>query len=139
MRLFEGFQRKAVVIVPSDEEFKSRLEKRVQEEGSVPESAMYEMKGTIILYCVRSLFGDPSIFFLFDSLWYLPARSSLYVYVVNCPVAVSPMLLRNRDRAVLGSRVFTLLRHAMTSSIAKTRRGCSFFAGFFTIFILVYM
>lgn len=44
MRLFEGFQRKAVVIVPSDEEFKSRLEKRVQEEGSVPESAMYEMK-----------------------------------------------------------------------------------------------
>ena len=78
MRLFEGFQRKAVVIVPSDEEFKSRLEKRVQEEGSVPESAMYEMKGTMIFYthtvslinswALESEWSSHVVFILF---WYL--------------------------------------------------------------------
>ena len=46
MRPFEGFQRKAIVIVPTDEEYKKRCEKREKEEGKdVPDSAVLEMKG----------------------------------------------------------------------------------------------
>lgn len=46
MQPFEGFQRKAVVIVPTDEEFKKRVETRTKEEGKdVPEKAVLEMKG----------------------------------------------------------------------------------------------
>ena len=49
MRPFEGFQRKAVVIVPTDEEFKSRCDQREKEEGKdVPDTAVLEMKGMII-------------------------------------------------------------------------------------------
>ncbi len=46
MRPFEGYQRTAVVIVPTDEEFKRRIAQRTKEEGKdVPESAVLEMKG----------------------------------------------------------------------------------------------
>jgi heterogeneous nuclear ribonucleoprotein U-like protein 1 len=48
MRPFEGFQRKAVIIVPTDEEFKKRMEKREKVEGKeVPDSAVLEMKGRL--------------------------------------------------------------------------------------------
>jgi len=46
MRAFEGFIRRAVVVVPTDEEFKRRVEKREKLEGKdVPDSAVLEMKG----------------------------------------------------------------------------------------------
>ena len=46
MRPFEGFQRRAVVLVPSDDEFKKRCTQREKEEGKeVPDSAVLEMKG----------------------------------------------------------------------------------------------
>lgn len=49
MRPFEGFKRKAIVIVPQDDEFKRRVEKRTKEEGKiVPDSAVLEMKGRVI-------------------------------------------------------------------------------------------
>ncbi|KAG5453337.1 Heteroproteinous nuclear ribonucleoprotein U-like protein 1 [Clonorchis sinensis] len=45
MRPFEGFKRKAIVIVPTDEEFRRRIAQREKEEGKeVPESAVLEMK-----------------------------------------------------------------------------------------------
>ena len=48
MRPFEGFQRRAVVIVPTDEEFQSRSEQREKVEGKeIPDSAILEMKGRI--------------------------------------------------------------------------------------------
>lgn len=48
MMPFEGFQRKAVVIVPTDEDYKSRCEAQAKEEGKdVPEKAVIEMKGRI--------------------------------------------------------------------------------------------
>lgn len=50
MRPFEGFQRKAVVIVPTDEEFKSRCDQREKEEGKdVPDTAVLEMKANFQL------------------------------------------------------------------------------------------
>lgn len=46
MRPFEGFKRKAVVIVPTDEEYLKRCAKREKEEGKdVPDIAVLEMKG----------------------------------------------------------------------------------------------
>ena len=49
MRGFEGFVRRAVVIVPTDEELKSRIAKREAEEGKdVPDSAILEMKGLFL-------------------------------------------------------------------------------------------
>ncbi|XP_037091309.1 heterogeneous nuclear ribonucleoprotein U-like protein 1, partial [Pollicipes pollicipes] len=50
MRNFAGFKRRAVVIVPTDEEFKKRIEKRTSEEGKdVPDSAVLEMKAAFKL------------------------------------------------------------------------------------------
>ena len=50
MRPFEGFHRKAIVIVPTDEEFKTRIEKRTKDEGKdIPDIAVYEMKGISIV------------------------------------------------------------------------------------------
>lgn len=54
---FEGFSRRAIVIVPEDEEYKSRLEKQQKLEGKeVPEKAIYEMKGRARCnYCTLSV------------------------------------------------------------------------------------
>nr|XP_018903360.1 PREDICTED: heterogeneous nuclear ribonucleoprotein U-like protein 1 [Bemisia tabaci] len=50
MRNFVGFKRRAVVIVPTDEEFKKRCEKRDKEEGKdIPDSAVLDMKANFRL------------------------------------------------------------------------------------------
>ncbi|XP_064208564.1 heterogeneous nuclear ribonucleoprotein U-like protein 1 [Anguilla rostrata] len=50
MRPFEGFQRKAIVICPADEDLKERTLKRTDEEGKdVPDHAVLEMKANFVL------------------------------------------------------------------------------------------
>ncbi|MGH0140028.1 UNVERIFIED_CONTAM: hypothetical protein FKN15_010009 [Acipenser sinensis] len=50
MRPFEGFQRKAIVICPTDEDLKERTLKRTDEEGKdVPDHAVLEMKANFAL------------------------------------------------------------------------------------------
>lgn len=51
MKSFEGFKRRAVVIVPADDEFQSRVAKREAEEGKdVPDTAVLEMKGGFVWF-----------------------------------------------------------------------------------------
>lgn len=50
MHCFKGFQRKAVVLVLSDEEWKKRLETRKEKEGEiVPEYVLLEMRANFVL------------------------------------------------------------------------------------------
>ncbi|CAL8097417.1 unnamed protein product [Calicophoron daubneyi] len=62
MRPFEGFKRKAIVIVPTDEEFRRRIAQREKEEGKeVPESAVLEMKANFSI--PKAVSDDPSSVF----------------------------------------------------------------------------
>jgi len=46
MQPFKGFTRRAVVVIPSEEELKNRIEKQEKEEGKdVPDAAVLDMKG----------------------------------------------------------------------------------------------
>ncbi|VDN98034.1 unnamed protein product [Rodentolepis nana] len=62
MRPFDGFQRKAIVIVPTDDEFKRRIEQRTKEEGKeVPEKAVLEMKANFEI--PKPVSDDPASMF----------------------------------------------------------------------------
>ncbi len=44
---FEGFKKRAVVILPNDEEYQNRIKAKEQEQGkSVPKSTLLDMKGS---------------------------------------------------------------------------------------------
>ena len=50
MKLFEGYTRKAVVIIPNDEVYKERLKKAETEDGKeIPASMILNMKGRIFI------------------------------------------------------------------------------------------
>ena len=71
IRGFLGFNRRAVVICPTDEDLQLRTQKREREEGKdVPDSAVLEMKGKLLIKSITanltvSLVNHKNLFCLF--------------------------------------------------------------------------
>lgn len=59
MRMFEGFNRKALIMVPTDEDYKTRQEKRYKEEGKdIPDHAITDMKANFSFPTKGDLFEE---------------------------------------------------------------------------------
>lgn len=79
MRNFGGFIRRAIVIVPTDEEFQRRCEKREAEEGKdIPDSAVLEMKGSVNTAFRNFLFFLRMVLYVLCFIIYIYFRNILF-------------------------------------------------------------
>lgn len=87
MQIFEGFKRIAVVVVPTDAEYKKRCIKRDREEGKeVPEEAVLSMKANFYIPEVGSSFDEV----LFPELPKEVAQKLVFEYNEEARAALGP-------------------------------------------------
>lgn len=91
MRGFGDFKRIAVVVIPEDEEFKQRYDKKIEIEGKeVPDTAVNEMKGSFFYLCCFFMFiffnSERKIFLIFFILFIFiplsPYNLSLLLFLI---------------------------------------------------------
>jgi len=100
MRAFEGFQRKAVVVCPTDEELTERTAKRESDEGKdVPEDAVLEMKANFTLPAIGPSFDDV----IYTELQLIDAQNLVEKYNKEAKALLPPPDKRFKDRRDFGN------------------------------------
>ncbi|XP_076861988.1 heterogeneous nuclear ribonucleoprotein U-like protein 2 [Brachyhypopomus gauderio] len=129
MLCFRGYQRKAVVVVPSDEEWRRRLCQQQQHEGTVvPETSLLKSKASFTLPEQGDLLEEV----LFVELCHEEAQTLLASYKEEARQLLPPHLKRKKRRNSqhqllsnpygLGQNVFTRHMYAQQSQWGRQKR-----------------